>query len=329
MNEEPRFIERSCAICGSHHSLPLACYTTSPWPVVQCTDCGFVYLRRVPSYASLAEDFPWEVTFAAEQRRRSRSRLGCLDQVTRWRTYPGHLIDRYRSRHTLGLVGNVLDVGCGGSCRVPEGPTPYGIEISAALARAAAGSFTARGGHVVHANAIDGIESFPDAFFAAVLLRSYLEHEIQPKLILEKVLRKLVPMGKVFVRVPDYSSFNRRVMGGKWCGFRFPDHVNYFTNQSLRSLAESLGFSYRRINRFSPFDDNVIAVLRRCSSQDQFSTKSTRSRRPEPDGRADFNSLVKMETLRRQDAKSSSASDGRASSYELSGSCAFDPDRAS
>jgi hypothetical protein len=52
-------------------------------------------------------------------------------------------------------------------------------------------------------------------------------------------------------------------MGAKWCGFRFPDHVNYFSGRSLRALAESVGFRYVRTNWLSPFDDNIIAVLKR------------------------------------------------------------------
>ena len=52
-------------------------------------------------------------------------------------------------------------------------------------------------------------------------------------------------------------------MGPRWCGFRYPDHVNYFTNRSLRALAESLGYSYSRTNWYSLFDDNIIAVLTR------------------------------------------------------------------
>lgn len=46
-------------------------------------------------------------------------------------------------------------------------------------------------------------------------------------------------------------------------GFRFPDHVNYFTSRSLRSLAESVGYAYSRTNWLSAFDDNIIAVLKK------------------------------------------------------------------
>lgn len=257
----PNIVERSCEVCRCQHASPLPSYNTTHWPLVECSNCGFVYLRQVPSYSALAEDFPWEVTSIAEKQRRSKSRFNWLDRATRWRTYPGHVIDRYRRRHSLGVSGNVLDIGCGGACRVPDGPIPHGIEISAALAAGAQSSFATRGGRVVHANAIDGMDAFQDEFFSAILMRSYLEHEAQPKLILEKAWRKLAPNGKIFVRVPDYGSLNRRLMGRRWCGFRFPDHVNYFTLRSLRELASGSGFTCRRVNWLSPLDDNIIAVL--------------------------------------------------------------------
>ena len=154
-------------------------------------------------------------------------------------------------------------MGCGVGCRIPEGPTPYGIEISAALAQQASSDFQKRGGRVIHAPATEGFDAFDDGFFTAILMRSYLEHERQPRLVLEKALRKLAPGGQIFVRLPDYGSLNRRIMGARWCGFRFPDHVNYFTGRSLRALAESVGFEYTRTNWLSPFDDNIIAVLKR------------------------------------------------------------------
>jgi len=63
------------------------------------------------------------------------------------------------------------------------------------------------------------------------------------------------------VRVPDFGSVNRRVMGVRWCGWRFPDHVNSFTRESLHRIAGAIGIEYARTNWLSPFDDNIIAIL--------------------------------------------------------------------
>ena len=50
-------------------------------------------------------------------------------------------------------------------------------------------------------------------------------------------------------------------MGVRWCGWRFPDHVNSFTRESLHRIAGAIGIEYARTNWLSPFDDNIIAIL--------------------------------------------------------------------
>ena len=62
--------------------------------------------------------------------------------------------------------------------------------------------------------------------------------------------------------MPNFGSVNRRVSGSQWCGFRYPDHVNYFTPQSLRTMAADCGLSLRLINPLLfVFNDNINAML--------------------------------------------------------------------
>jgi SAM-dependent methyltransferase len=253
--------DRCCEVCGSNAATGLPHYTTSPWPVVECDSCSFVFLGVVPSYDDLSIDLAWEKTSAAEKKRRAKRKWNWLNQATRWRLHLGKVVDRAGLRRTSGRVGYVLEIGCGGDTRIAPGPIPYGIEISEALARKAAPVFAARGGRVLHGPAVDQIGAFDEGMFDAIIMRSYLEHEAQPRRVLKAAFSKLTDGGKIYVRVPNFGSINRRVMGANWCGFRFPDHCNYFTPRSLRRLAESIGYSYRRVNWFSPFDDNIIVEL--------------------------------------------------------------------
>ena len=252
---------RHCQICSSQESWPLPALGPEEWPLVACSGCGFVYLEKVPAYEALAEEYAWERTSAAVTRQRGKTLLGRLSAATRWRMKIAHLRDRLRRDRVLAVSGNVLDIGCSSGCRVPPGPTPFGIEVSRALADRAQPEFAARGGFVVNSAALDGLDKFGDAFFSGILMRSYLEHESQPRLVLEKAFAKLVRGGRIYVRVPNFGSLNRRLLGAKWCGFRFPDHVNYFTGTSLRRLSEQIGFRYRRLNGYSLFGDNLIVEL--------------------------------------------------------------------
>jgi hypothetical protein len=69
--------------------------------------------------------------------------------------------------------------------------------------------------------------------------------------------------GVIVLKVPNFSSLNRVLRSTKWCGFRFPDHVNYFTPETLRRLAEESGFRISRQGLLDclPFSDTMYAVL--------------------------------------------------------------------
>lgn len=270
----------TCEVCLARGNTLVAKYTRGPWPVVACDACGFVFLGRVPDYEDLSVNLAWEKQHAEEKaRRKKHNRLASLDALTRFRLRLGRFVDRARHRRATPATGRVLEIGCGSGTRIPEGPTPYGIEISEGLYQRARPVFEDRGGAVYHEPATSGLERFPDEFFDGIVMRSYLEHEARPRLVLELSFKRLKPGGRILLRLPNYNSVNRYIMGARWCGFRFPDHVNYFTPRSLGALARSIGYEFHWKNRFSPFDDNLIVELRR---PDVAAASEVRRRRPEP-----------------------------------------------
>lgn len=91
-----------------------------------------------------------------------------------------------------------------------------------------------------------------------------IEHETDAMGVLKGAHRALKPSGGVFVRVPNFGSLNRRVIGAEWCGFRYPDHVNYFTLATLTHAAHRAGFTTELINRIRlHIDDNISVLLRK------------------------------------------------------------------
>ena len=120
------------------------------------------------------------------------------------------------------------------------------------------------GGECLHAAGAEGIWRWPEGKFAGVILHSYLEHEVDVRGVLAGIWRALRPGGKVYVRVPNFGSLNRRVIGASWCGFRHPDHVNYFTRATLGRFAREAGFAMRLLNRWNLWlDDNIQVLLTR------------------------------------------------------------------
>lgn len=262
--KENRLVERCCPQCLQEPARELPHYSRTPWRVVQCEKCDFVYLRNPPNYDQLEYQFAWETQFLDEKKRRSEDRpvTTMLDRATRWR------LDAFRrSRSDLYSqifpAGPVLDIGCANRAWRDKDHIPYGIEISRELHLKAEQEAVKFGGRVIHGPAADAIEEFPNDMFSGVIASSVLEHEMQPRKLLAGIARVLRADGRVYVRVPNYGSINRILTRGQWCGFRHPDHVNYFTVVSLRKLAGKSGLSLKLLHPIRlPLDDNINGVMR-------------------------------------------------------------------
>jgi len=262
-----RIVARHCPLCEAGEGEPIAGYGAQIWRLVRCRGCGFVYLDHAPEYDALVDDMAWEKTGAAELERRAATRPISyrLSRATRlrMRLLPRKRMAELVARHAR--PGNVVDLGCGtGGQLAGLAPVfvPFGIEISAVAAAEADRIFRARGGAAVNRPALDGLRSFSEGFFSAATLRSYLEHELHPRAVLAELGRVLAPDGVAIVKVPNYASLNRRIAGPKWCGYRYPDHLNYFTPASLSAMAAKCGFSARfgPTGRL-PTSDNMYALL--------------------------------------------------------------------
>jgi len=250
---------RRCPVCGTDNtSQPPDRYSRPPWTLKRCA-CGMVYLENPLPYAALAGEMAWEKTYAAESATRS-SRNSILYAAAR---APKALWQRLIRRNKLISwvrqylpPGAVLDVGCAGGHtldRLPSRFIPYGIEISTELSRLANDRFAARGGRVIQADALSGLLQFDAGFFTGVIMSSFLEHETEPRAVLQAAGRVMRPDARLIIKVPNFASWNRVVRGRRWCGFRFPDHVNYFTPQRLAALVGGCGFGVWRGNIFEHF----------------------------------------------------------------------------
>lgn len=258
---------RDCPACGATASTKVESYSQDPWDIVTCDTCSFVFLRNPPGYEALEEEFAWEKAYAAKKQhskgstvfsplaRKVRNTLHMYRDQNRW------------FRSWFGETGKVLDVGCGPGHRLKPPMVPFGIELSKSLFAKADTLMRERGGYCQFGPGAEAIWNFEPDMFDGIIMFSYLEHEQEVMKVLKGAHRVLKDTGGVFIRVPNYGSLNRRVIGKKWCGFRHPDHVNYFTLQSLRDVASRAGFTTHLVNKITlPVDDNVSVLLRKSKT---------------------------------------------------------------
>jgi len=267
---------------------PIEGLAPAPWAVRRCRETGFVFLENPPGYDSLKEDLAWQVTHQRESQQRAaaeplRYTLSHWVKQLRRGVIKRHkvadltlaLAARAARERNDGSAVHLVDVGCGWGellglvmQRMPPSLrkrcVPHGVEISTELARLSNLALAPHGGHCEHASAVDGMARFAPGSLDLIVLSSFLEHEIAPLPLLRHCRQALRTGGVVLVKVPNHASWNRALRGPRWCGYRWPDHVNYFTPDTLRAMAAKAGFEVERLSwrdRF-PLSDSLYAVLR-------------------------------------------------------------------
>ncbi len=264
---------RHCPQCGTGNAseTPLR-YSHEEWLLKQCGTCAFVYLENPPAYEALETDLAWERVGKKERLERVYRRRPVRSMASRTvRVLRSRLAVRanplLRRVERWFPAGPVVDIGCGRGDKLASLPERFqlmGIEISQERAREARQRLSARGGVVHQIPALDGLDRMPARSLAGIVANAFLEHEIRPRELLQAAARALSPAGAMILKVPNYASLNRHVMGAGWCGFRFPGHVNYFTPRSLRRMVEEAGMEvaeFRPVDRM-PTSDNMWMVAR-------------------------------------------------------------------
>jgi 2-polyprenyl-3-methyl-5-hydroxy-6-metoxy-1,4-benzoquinol methylase len=269
--EVARDIVKYCRACGSPDSRFL--FEIQQRRVHRCEECTHVYLDVVHSSDSIRHLYAHYGSSG-----QSQYFAGIDEQVKR-------NLDGYLARCKVLLRGRVeqprlLDVGCGNGVLLSRaracGFQITGTEISAPLAAQA----SQRLGCTVHRQFLTEL-AFPDASFDVVTMYDLIEHLQDPRSDLEQVFRIVKPGGVFFILTPNDEAFLRRISKMLYrLSFHsfdepmrrlyYPDHLSYFTAESLSQLLCRAGFelvSLESVNQelsrleLSPLQKLVVKVI--------------------------------------------------------------------
>ena len=223
--------EPSCIVCGGALGpsvpRPRSSYARrGAYRIDACSGCGAGATLPRPSAEDLAQCY--EATYG----------------------YGAHdLIEAEKRRRAAALLdwsgvrtGRILDVGCMFGFLLDEargrGLVPYGIELSAGAAAAAAAK-----GHDVLAGTIEAFaEARPALRFDAIFAQHVLEHIPDPRAFLAVARALLVPGGKLVLCVPNFEARLRKVARSGWGWYQVPVHLHHFSSRALRRLLGDAGF---------------------------------------------------------------------------------------
>lgn len=156
--------------------------------------------------------------------------------------------------------GRILDIGCGRALMLQElkqqGWKCYGIEyskISSEYARDISG--------VLIKIALDLPScKFPEKHFDVVSLWHVFEHLKNPTEVLKEIKKILKPEGVLLMEVPNFSSWQSRMNGGKWIYLEAPRHLYHFSKKGLVQFLDRAGFQKQKISTFS-FEFGFLGMI--------------------------------------------------------------------
>lgn len=262
MPGSPAIRQRDCPLCGTRESSLLL--ERAPWRLVRCGGCELAYLPEVPTDAALDTAFEWSQSFARERYARwARSPLARLWTATSGLLRPPREVRALRHiRAALPPPARLLDIGCGDGrlllAAQNAGYDTAGVELSprmAARAAARVGAERIRIGRLEDA-------AFSPGGFDLIVSVSYLEHEPEPARVLRRAFELLRPGGACLHKVPNFDSRLRTFLGTRWSGYRWPEHVQYYTPRTLSRLMSAAGFVVAG-GTANPWSDNFWLSARK------------------------------------------------------------------
>jgi SAM-dependent methyltransferase len=211
--------------------------------VYQCEDCNMVQLCDMLE-SDYYDDYMMTVSHSPQMNEYQRSQA-------------------FKFVSQYDLVGKrVIEVGCGDGNYMEHlreaGSLVYGIEPSYTFRKMAA-----ERGFKVYEGYANRQSMIPGVPYDAFVTRQVLEHVPNPNDLLQGIRHALVSRGVGLVEVPSLEQTLERE---RFYDF-FPDHLNYFSEHTLRHALERNGFEVVETSRGMNGEYN-IAIVRKAEDSD-------------------------------------------------------------
>jgi 2-polyprenyl-3-methyl-5-hydroxy-6-metoxy-1,4-benzoquinol methylase len=218
-------ILRPCPVCGQSEAKLWV--EKSGMKIVRCGGCSMLYVNPVPATFASGEYYDTEGAEYYLSEAKLESDYAPVRFERELRLFRRHI-----------QKGAVLDVGCSSGAFLFQlrqrfvgdyqisGTDVSGPPLDYAESR---GVPVIRGDFLTH--------DFGDRRFDAITFWAVLEHLSRPKEFLEKAATLLKEEGLCFVLVPNMSSLAVKILGRRY-RYIYEQHLNYFTADTLRRLAE-------------------------------------------------------------------------------------------
>jgi ubiquinone/menaquinone biosynthesis C-methylase UbiE len=213
------------------------------WSLVQCRQCGFIYLNPRPrDMAPYYEGSYLPFEHRPKHNLIPRRPKSKVEEVSVGAAGGYYLL---LEQVTSNPSGRLLDVGCATGdfllVAATAGWTVTGCDLSAFAVEQAQKRLSSFPDTQVLHGALESL-NLPDASFDIITLWHSIEHVSDPKATLQEVHRLLKPDGQLILQTPAWLSLESQFFKHYWAGLDFPRHLSLFSMQTLKSFLEQTGF---------------------------------------------------------------------------------------
>ncbi len=285
-----------CDLCGSSESELVLTTPRLDGPLVRCRECNLYYVvlseikwtekevRRSPDQIGGSQQVASEMVRLAERARE----LALVDPEVEaeerpWRELTA--LERLEDLKRFITKGRFLEIGCStGEMLAAAGSSfkAMGVEADEKSSRVA----RSHGLDVFSGTLTDA--RFPDRHFDAAVMYHVIEHVPSPREELRELRRIIKPGGWLVLETPNIATAWYRLLGARWRQI-IPDHIFFFTPETITRLCESSGFealelrsvgkamsSRLFINRLSRYNRPTANLLEAVSNRLKLSDRTIR-----------------------------------------------------
>jgi 2-polyprenyl-3-methyl-5-hydroxy-6-metoxy-1,4-benzoquinol methylase len=228
--------------------------TKENFDLLQCTNCTLVYTQNIPDQNTIAPYYHFEEYISHTDTKKSLFH----------KIY--HFVRKITLRKKLGWIqnaiqkntGNLLDIGCGTGAFLAYAKknnwTVQGIEADA-TARAKAVEL-----YGIATAASEAFFTLPKNSYDAISMWHVLEHVHNLQGYMQQIKNLLTTDGKLFIAVPNYTSYDAQQYKNYWAAYDVPRHLYHFSPKAIQQLAIANGFA---IEKYQPmwYDSFYVSML--------------------------------------------------------------------
>ena len=238
----------ACPLCGNDkHKIV---FDIEP-PLVKCEQCSFMFLNPQPrvEHQQFFDETYYDGSSTKKSNEDNEDVLEAEKVAVRLESCQA-VVDRVE--RCLPEPGSWLDIGCGPGFLLSQardrGWQCTGLDSSPFAPQFARERF---GLDDVNTGLIEDVD-FKGKTFDVISMQHVIEHLYEPVPTMREIIKLLKPGGILYLETPDISSGSALLDGADWLHIKIPEHVLYFSQDTLERLMQELDCEVLNVSKPVP-----------------------------------------------------------------------------